>query len=152
MRIITSFFTILLASILGIIAISCNDKSNAPMKVNVNRDLVVAIYSTADIDGAIEPVTPCLLEETVHISELLLYPNDKGITMPFVLSDTIKYAKITEGNLNKRIAIFINGQVVSTPVVKMKLDNGRCSVMLDDTQFTTLFPNINIQELQANNH
>ncbi len=46
------------------------------------------------------------------------------------------------------IAISVNGQVVSTPVVKMKLDDGSCSVMLDDTQVTTFFPNVNIKELK----
>lgn len=86
MRIRNSLFTILFASILGIIAISCNDKSNAPMKVSVDRDLEIAIYSTADIDGTLDTVPPCLLEETIHISELLHYPNDKGITMPFFLT------------------------------------------------------------------
>ena len=99
----------------------------------------------------VDTISPCLMEETVHISELLHYPNDKGITVPFNLSDTTKYAEITESNLNKRIAIAINGQILSTPVVKMRLDNGACSVVLDDTQVDKLFPNVNIEDFQSEN-
>lgn len=71
--------------------------------------------------------------------------------MPFNFSDTAKYAEITESNLGKRIAIAINGQVVSTPVVKMKIDNGACSVVLDDAQVTKLLPNVNIKDLKSTN-
>uniref|UniRef100_UPI002604DD65 SecDF P1 head subdomain-containing protein n=1 Tax=uncultured Bacteroides sp. TaxID=162156 RepID=UPI002604DD65 len=65
-------------------------------------------------------------------------------------SDTTKFAEITATNLDKRIAIVINGQVISTPVVKMRLDNGACSVVLDDAQMAKLFPNVNMEELKSN--
>lgn len=71
--------------------------------------------------------------------------------MPFNFSDTAKYAEITENNLGKRIAIAINGQVVSTPVVKMKIDNGACSVVLDDAQVAKLLPNVNIKDPKSTN-
>lgn len=96
-------------------------------------------------------ISPCILEERVHISELLHYPEEEGVTMPFSISNTTKYAEITESNLDKRIAITINGQVVSTPVVKMRLDNGACFLVLDDTQVAKLFPNVNIEELKSTN-
>ena len=59
--------------------------------------------------------------------------------------------EITESNLDKRIAIAINGQVVYTPVVKLRLDNGACSVVLDDAQVVKLFPNINTEYLKSTN-
>ena len=71
--------------------------------------------------------------------------------MPFNFPDTAKYAEITENNLGKRIAIAINGQVVSTPVVKMKIDNGACSVVLDDAQVAKLLPNVNIKDPKSTN-
>ena len=71
--------------------------------------------------------------------------------MPFNLSDTTKFAEITATNLDKRIVIVINGQVISTPVVKMRLDNGACSVVLDDVQVTKLFPNVNMEILKSKN-
>lgn len=137
----------LFASLVGILAIACSAKT--PAKVSVNKDIFVAVYSTTEREGAIDTVSPCLLTETVHISELLRYPDDDGITMPFTLSDTAKYAEITGDNLEKRIAISVNGQVLSTPVVKMKIENGACSVILDEKQTKDLFPTINIDKLNS---
>ena len=146
-----SFFSLLLASLVSLIAIACNANTEDPTKISVDKDVIVTIYSTSQNGGVVDTISPCLMEETVHISELLHYPNDKGITVPFNLSDTTKYAEITESNLNKRIAIAINGQILSTPVVKMRLDNGACSVVLDDTQVDKLFPNVNIEDFQSEN-
>lgn len=137
----------LLASFVGILAIACSAKT--PAKVSVDKDISVAVYSTVKSEGTIDTVSPCLLTETVHISDLLRYPDDEGITMPFTLSDTAKYAEITGDNLEKRIAISINGQILSTPVVKMKIKNGACSVILDEKQAKDLFPTINIEELKS---
>lgn len=152
MRKRNSVISAILAGILGVLVNACNYNSNAPSEVIVNRDIEVAIYSTSDKGGVVDTISPCLMKETIHISELLHYPNDEGITMPFNLSDTTKYAEITASNLDKRIAISVNGQVVSTPVVKMELDNGACSVILNDAQIADLFPNVNINELKASNN
>lgn len=135
------------ASLIGILAIACSAKT--PAKISVDKDISVAVYSTIEREGTTDTVSPCLLEETVHISELLRYPDYDVITMPFTLSDTARYAEITGNNLEKRIAIIVNGQVLSTPVVKMKIENGACSVMLDETQTKALFPHINIEELNS---
>ena len=147
MRTRSLIVTFLFASLVGIIAIACSAKT--PAKVSVDKDISVAVYSTTEREGAIDTVSPCLLDETVHISELLRYPDDDGITMPFTLSDTAKYAEITGDNLEKRIAISVNGQVLSTPVVKIKIENGACSVILDEKQTKDLFPTINIDELNS---
>ena len=144
-------FTILTASLVCILAVACKANADTPSKVNVDKDVIVAIYSTFNNEGVTDTVSPCLLEETVHVSELLHYSGDEGLTMPFNLSDTTKFAEITATNLDKRIAIVINGQVISTPVVKMRLDNGACSVVLDDAQVTKLFPNINMEGLKSTN-
>lgn len=135
-----SLLSAILVSILGSLVCACNDNSSAPSEVSVDKDIVVAIYSTSDNDGAVDTISPCLMKETVHITELLHYPNDEGITMSFNFSDTIKWAEITESKIDKRIAISVNEEVVSTPVIKMKLDNGACSVMLDEVLMKELFP------------
>lgn len=145
-----SIFTILTASLVCILAVACKANADTPSKVNVDKDVIVAIYSTFNNEGVTDTVSPCLLEETVHVSELLHYSGDEGLTMPLNLSDTTKFAEITATNLDKRIAIVINGQVISTPVVKMRLDNGACSVVLDDAQMAKLFPNVNMEELKSN--
>lgn len=141
------FITVLFASMVSLIAMACNDKAAGPAKIGVDQDVKVAIYSTTENGCEADTISLCLIEETAHISELLHYPGEKGVTMPFNFYDTFRYSEITEGNLDKRIAISVNGQVVSTPVVKMKLDNGACSVVLDEAQVSALFPNVNIKEL-----
>lgn len=69
------------------------------------------------------------------------------ITVPFNFSDTTKYAAIIEANLDKRIAISVNGKVVSKPVVKTKLTNGACSILLTEEQTKQLFPDADITQL-----
>lgn len=151
MKVKQSIFTILTAILCCILAVACKANPDTPSKVDVDRDVIVAIYSTSNNEDEIDTISPCLLEETVHVSELLHYSRDEGVTMPFNLSDTAKYAEITANNLDKRIAIVINGQVISTPVVKMKLDNGACSVVLDEAQVAKLFPTVNMEDLKSKN-
>ena len=122
---------ILLLEVLIVTIISltgCTTKT--PSKINVDGNVVAAVYSVSDTVNSTVATTECLLEETVHITELLQYPHDEEITMPFHFTDTTKYAEIT-GN---------NGHIVSTPVVKMKISNGACSVTLPESQILPAKP------------
>ncbi|WP_300933659.1 hypothetical protein [uncultured Muribaculum sp.] len=148
MKALNSLFSVLLASLVALYAIACSGNAQNPSKINVDEDIIVAIYPTIDNGDTVEAISPCLLEDTVHVSELIHYPGDDGITIPFNLSDTTKYAEITERNIEKRIAISINGRVVSTPVVKMKIANGACSVILPKSQISTIFPTITLTALK----
>ena len=148
MKALNSLFSVLLASLVALYPIACSGNAQNPSKINVDEDIIVAIYPTIDNGDTVEAISPCLLEDTVHVSELIHYPGDDGITIPFNLSDTTKYAEITERNIEKRIAISINGRVVSTPVVKMKIANGACSVILPKSQISTIFPTITLTALK----
>lgn len=148
MKALNSLFSVLLASLVALYAIACSSNAQNPSKINVDEDIIVAIYPTIDNGDTVEAISPCLLEDTVHVSELIHYPGDDGITIPFNLSDTAKYAEITERNIEKRIAISINGRVLSTPVVKMKIANGACSVILPKSQISTIFPTITLTALK----
>lgn len=148
MKALNSLFSVLLASLVALYAIACSGNAQNPSKINVDEDIIVAIYPTIDNGDTVEAISPCLLEDTVHVSELIHYPGDDGITIPFNLSDTTKYAEITERNIEKRIAISINGRVLSTPVVKMKIANGACSVILPKSQISTIFPTITLTALK----
>lgn len=148
MKALNSIFSVLLASLVALYAIACSGNAQNPSKINVDEDIIVAIYPTIDNGDTVEAISPCLLEDTVHVSELIHYPGDDGITIPFNLSDTTKYAEITERNIEKRIAISINGRVLSTPVVKMKIANGACSVILPKSQISTIFPTITLTALK----
>lgn len=118
---------------------SCTVKTGSASRVSVDKDIIVAINATEDCGDSLRTVPPALLEERVRVSELVRYPGEEGITVPFRFSDTKRYSEITESNLERRIAILIDGQTVSTPVVKTTIDNGACSVVLTEQQATTLF-------------
>ena len=135
-------FTSTIASLVGLFFVACTADTNGPSKVGVDRNINVAIYATHENGDTIETVLPALMKETVRISELVQYPGDDRMTMPFYLSDTTVYAEITEKNIGKRIAIGINGKIMSTPVVKMRIGNGACSVPLDSIQTHALFPSL----------
>lgn len=138
----------LLMGCICILAIACSSNTQIPSRISVDKQITVALYPANDSDLSGYPLSQCLLKDTVHISELLQYPGDEGITMPFSFSDSLKFAEITEQNLKKRIAISINGKVMSCPVVKMRIDNGACSVVLDESQAKAIFPDVNLDHFK----
>lgn len=119
---------------------SCSNNNHKPDIIKINAELPVELFIAAEMDDSVIALLPALMRENVHISELIHYQGDSVITVPFCFSDTGKYAQITEANLEKRIAISINGDIVSTPIVKMKITNGACSVHLSKNQIAKLFP------------
>ncbi len=140
-----NFITILLAIIITMFAIGCSNNSQKPDTFKINAEIPVELCLTENQNGSIIAVQPSLMKDTVHISELVRYPGDNEITAPFYFKDIEKYAQITEANLDKRIAICINGEIVSTPVIKMKISNGACSVLLSKKQIANYFPNIHVE-------
>ncbi|MDE6325081.1 MAG: hypothetical protein K2M02_02810 [Duncaniella sp.] len=72
--------------------------------------------------------------QIVHYAE-----NGDSVTVPFYFSNIEKYSEITGNNIEKQIAIGINGKIIATPTVKMQLDNGACSVLLSQEQVSELF-------------
>lgn len=118
-------------------------------RMGVSGSLTVGVYEVEEKNGSYDTVSPCLLEERVSVSELIRYSGeDNKITMPFKFSDTEKYAEITESNLGERIAISVNGKVVSVPVVKARLDDGACSVVLSEKEVTELFPSVDPEDFK----
>jgi len=141
-----TLFSIIAAFIVSFAAIGCGN-SQKPETIKVNTDLCVALYQTEETDGSFTAKQPSLMEETVHVQELVRYQGDTEITMPFHFADVEKYAEITKSNLEKRIAISVNGVVVSTPIVKMQIKDGACSVLLSKEQVLQFFPDIKLENL-----
>lgn len=142
-----NFIAILLATIITMLAIGCSNNSQKPDTVKINAEIPVELCLIEDQDGSIIAVQPSLMKETVHISKLVRYPGDNEITVPFNFKDVEKYAQITETNLDKRIAISINGEIVFTPVIKMKISDSSCSVLISKEQIAKYFPNIQVEGL-----
>ncbi len=148
MKIERLLFAIMTVCTIGILVIGCGNRKELPQEENVNQNLNVAVYTASETDGRIFPVKPILLQECVSIEKIIHYDRDGDlITVPFQFKDSIEYAKITEANIGKRIVITVDGEVVSTPMVKMRIGNGSCSFMLSKEQAKDLFPKEKIEKL-----
>lgn len=131
-------FTVAVLAVIAFLTAACSDTTK---RIPVNEEVKVAIYGTKFDNGNYIAVGAPLLEEQVHLSETIVYPEDDGmVTIPFNFQDVDGYAEITERNIGKRIAISLNGTIVYTPLVRMRLDNGACSVVMTKEQVKTLFP------------
>ena len=148
MKIKRLFFAIMTACTIGILIIGCGNKNELPQEESVNQNLNVAIYAATETEGKITPLEPALLQECVSLDKIIHYDRDGDyITVPFQFKDSVGYAKITEANIGKRIVITVNGEVVATPMVQMRIGNGACSVLLSKEQAQKLFPEEKIEKL-----
>ena len=148
MKISRLFFAIMTVCTIGILVIGCGNKNELPQEETVNQNLFVAIYAATETEGKITPLEPALLQECVSLDKIIHYDRDENfITVPFQFKDSVGYAKITEANIGKRIVITVDGEVVATPMVQMRIGNGACSVLLSKEQAQNLFPKEKIEKL-----
>ena len=148
MKVTKLFFAIMTVCTIGILVIGCGNKNELPQEESVNQNLNVAIYAATETEGKITPLEPALLQECVSLDKIIHYDRDGDyITVPFQFKDSVGYAKITEANIGKRIVITVNGEVVATPMVQMRIGNGACSVLLSKEQAQKLFPEEKIEKL-----
>jgi len=132
----------------GILVIGCGNKNELPQVEPVNQNLNVAIYAATETEGKITPLEPALLQECVSIDKIIHYDRDGDyITVPFQFKDSVVYAEITEANIGKRIVITVDGEIVTTPMVKMRIGNGACSFLVSKEQAQNLFPRAEIENL-----
>lgn len=124
---------------------NCSGRSEAPVRLSVDKYFTIALFP--EETSATDTQSAALLREKVHVTELVRYPGEETVTMPFTFTDVEKYAGITGSNIGKRIAVSVNGEITSSPMVKMQIDNGACSVTLDSLQLSRLFPEIKIATL-----
>lgn len=124
---------------------NCSGRSEAPIRISVDKYFTIALLP--EETSATDTQSAALLREKVHVTELVRYPGEETATMPFTFTDVKKYAGITGSNIGKRIAVSVNGEITSSPMVKMQIDNGACSVILDSLQLSRLFPEIKIATL-----
>lgn len=148
MKVTKLFFAIMTVCTIGILVIGCGNKNELPQEETVNQTLNVAIYAATETEGQITPLEPALLQECVSLDKIIHYDKDGDyITVPFQLKDSVGYAKITEANIGKRIVITVDGEVVATPMVQMRIGNGACSVLLSKEQAQNLFLKEKIEKL-----
>lgn len=74
-----------------------------------------------------EPV----LSEKVKVTEVNSISSYGGdVQVAFKFPDADKWAEITRKNIGKRLAIFVNGQLMSAPQVNTEIEHGNCSVTI----------------------
>lgn len=149
MKIKALLLVLLMACINGAVLTGCESTSRKTVRTDVNVDFMVSIYPMAESGDTCTVADVVLLEENIHVGEVIHYPDDgKSITIPFRFSDIGKYKQLTANNIGKRIAITLNGEVVYTPVVKMEINNGACSVVLTDEQLIKFIPDVDLNKLE----
>ena len=108
----------------------------------------MGIYESTESDGSFLPVEPALIQEKVTVTKLIHREDDgDNITVPFQFKNSTEYAKITEENIDKRIVIKADGEIVSTPVVRMRIESGACSFSLPRQQADKYFTSDIIDQL-----
>lgn len=148
MKVTRLFLAIMTVCTIGILVIGCGNKNELPQEETIKQNLNVAIFAATEVDGEITPVEPALLQECVSVDKIIHYDRDGDfITVPFLFKDSTGYAKITEDNVGKRIVITADGEVVSTPMVQMRIGNGACSFLLSKEQAQKLFPKEKFEKL-----
>lgn len=141
-------FRVMAACLMGVLAAGCGRANERPDEETVSKSLDLAVYASVESDGKFAPLDSALLRENVSVEKLLHYDRDGDfITVPFHFTDSVEYAKITEANIGKHIVITADGEVVSTPIVKMRIGNGACSFLLSKEQAEKLFPKEKIEKL-----
>lgn len=72
-----------------------------------------------------------LLTENVGIKEIEEIPNDKDVLqLFFTLSDKERFATITKANINKKLAMSVNGEIVYIPTVMNEITSGNCMIII----------------------
>jgi len=84
-------------------------------------------FTDKGIDLVLFNRTP-LLSETVTARKLTPVPDSRDYAnVAFRFADIDKWAAITSDHISKRLAISVNGEIVSAPQVNMAIESGNCS-------------------------
>lgn len=87
--------------------------------------------SESDSCMAVLYSVPEVMAETVTVSEVSdLEDGADDVIASFHFSDCSRWAGVTVSNIGRRIAVAVNGQVVSAPMVMSEIKEGGCSVVL----------------------
>lgn len=89
-----------------------------------------------------------ILSEIVSVTEanyMSLY--DGNIQVAFKFADAKKWETITQENIGKRLAVFVNGQFMNAPQVNTEITSGSCSVSIPTDKIHEYLPNLDIEQI-----
>ncbi|MDE6310374.1 MAG: hypothetical protein K2L96_00955 [Muribaculaceae bacterium] len=90
-----------------------------------------------------------LLSEKVKVTKVSYIPSCYGgFQVAFRFPDAEKWAAITAGNIGQRLAVIVNGQLMSAPQVNTEITSGHCSVSLPEDAIHKFLPGIDIEKLR----
>lgn len=92
-----------------------------------------------------EPVLSGKVKVT-EVNSISSYGGD--VQVAFKFPDADKWAEITRKNIGKRLAIFVNGQLMSAPQVNTEIEHGNCSVILPADMLKEFLPKYALQKVK----
>jgi preprotein translocase subunit SecD len=92
-----------------------------------------------------EPV----LNEKVKVTEANSIPSYGGdIQVAFKFADAKKWETITQENIGKRLAVFVNGKLMNAPQVNAEITSGSCSVSIPTDKIHEYLPDLDLEKLK----
>lgn len=90
-----------------------------------------------------------IISETVSVTEMNSIPSYGGnIQVVFKFPDAEKWKEITRDNIGKRLAIFVNGQLMNAPQVNTEITSGNCSVTIPANMIHEYLHNRDLETLK----
>ena len=90
-----------------------------------------------------------ILNEKVKVTEASFIPSYGGdIQVVFKFADAKKWETVTQGNIGKRLAVFVNGQLMNAPKVNSEINSGNCSVLIPEDKIHEYLPNLDLEKLK----
>lgn len=84
-----------------------------------------------------------ILSEKVALTEANSLPSyDGNIQVAFKFADAKKWERITRENIGKRLAVFVNGQLMNAPQVNSEISSGSCSVSIPADMIHEYLPDL----------
>lgn len=90
-----------------------------------------------------------ILNEKVKVTEANSIPSyDGDIQVVFKFADAKKWETITQENIDKRLALLVNGQLISAPQVNTEITSGSCSVSIPADRIHEYLPDLDLKKLK----
>ena len=89
-----------------------------------------------------------ILSERVKVTENnSIFSYGGNIHVAFKFPDVDRWSTITRQNIGKRLAIFVNGRLMSAPQVNTPIESGSCSVTFPAGVMDDYLPNFNLEKI-----
>ncbi len=109
-------------------------------------------WTIPSADGSIWLVayesTPILSEKANVTEANLIQSYGCDIQVAFKFADAKKWETITKENIGKRLAVFVNGQLMNAPQVNNEITSGYCSVSIPAEMIHDYLPNLDLEKLK----